>query len=240
VNVQQGAQPSNTPSLKLTAEAVLSGGEPIVGEKGGAYLASVHPGKGHCLFGSTPDMCANNLIADAAYKNNFQFMVNWLQGCKQPIMFDEKCHGYSAGKNAWYFVLRSPVGFVILQLILLTLVALFSLNQRFGQPVPVSNLRKISNLEFIDGLASTYERAHARNAVWAMLFVPLKTKLCKMLGIAPDSPLDDVAHAWAEYSGKNQNELQAFLSHAQDALEKQGLTDQELTSLVRTADGLIR
>jgi hypothetical protein len=232
VNVISGAKQTNTPFLKLSAQAVFTGGAAVAGGDGAAYLTVVQPGKGQCLIGSTAEMCANKFIADPAYKNNFQFLVNWLQGCKSPIMFDERCHGFSAGENAWYYVLHSPVGYVILQLMLLAVVALISLNQRFGQPLIVSTARRISNLAFIEGLASTYERAHARDAAWAMMYAPFKAKLCKRLGIAPDASLEHLSEAWAQQSGRAQTEIQAFLQRAQDALEKPRMTDQELHQLV--------
>lgn len=240
VPVVPGAKPTNTPWLKLSAGAVFVDGVALAGRDGACYLVAAHPGKGHCLVGSTPEICANKFIADPAYKSNFQFLVNWLQGCKAPIMFDERCHGFSSAENAWYYVLHSPVGYVILQLMLLTLVALISLNQRFGQPLVIANRRKISNLEFIEGLASTYERAHARDAAWAMLFTPLKAKLCKLLSVAPDAPVEQLSEAWAQHSGKNEAEARAFLQQAQDALERPSMTDQELQALVRAGDSLSR
>jgi hypothetical protein len=229
---------ANAPSLKVTTDVVVTGGNRVAGPDDYAFLTSATVGKGRVLVGSVPELCANKYIADESYRGNFQFMINWLDSSKKPILFDEMCHGYSSGSNVFFFVLKSPVGFVILQLMFITFVALLSLNQRFGQPVSVSNPRKISNLEFIDGLASTYQRARAKDTAWAMMFTPLKARLCKTLGVAPDAPLERLAAAWSESSGKPETETRGFLEQAQGALEKPSLSDQELRELVQQTDKL--
>lgn len=229
---------ANASTLRVTADVVISGGNGVVGPDQRSFLTWTKYGDGRVLIGAVPEFCANKYVADPNYKNNFQFMMNWLDAGAKPVWFDEKCHGYSSGSNVWFFVLRSPVGFVILQLLFVILVALISLNQRFGQPVLVSNQRKISNLEFIDGLASTYQRARAKDTAWAMIFHPLKARLCRMLGVAPDAPVEQLATAWSESSGKSENAIRGFLDRAEIALEERALSDRELSDLITTADKL--
>lgn len=232
------AEAAYAPELVLSGEATLSGGQPVVGAADRAYLTVVRYGQGRCLIGTVPELCANRFIANPAYKTNFQFMSNWFASSKQPIIFDEKCHGYSSNSNVFFYVLRSPVGFVILQLIILFVVAFLSLNQRFGAAQTLAVIRKISNLEFIDGMAATYRRARARDTAWAMIFHPLKARLCKSLGVAPDAPMDDLAGAWAESSGNRVEDCRAFLSQAQSALERRNISDHELRELISSADSL--
>jgi hypothetical protein len=161
-----------------------------------------------------------------------------LANSKQPIYFDEKCHGFTSGANAFMFILHSPVGYVLLQLLIIVLVAFVSLNQRFGRAVPVSTARKISNLEFINGLANTYERAKARDAAWALIFTPFKAKLCKVLGVAPDEDMDNLAAAWAEAAGKPDRDYRLFLERAQLALRAGKIDENELVKLIGECDSL--
>jgi hypothetical protein len=227
------------PHLIVSSEAAIVGGTPIIAEdKTGSLLVTVQHGKGRVLIGSVPELCANKYIANPDYRANFQFLANWLASSKQPLLFDEKSHGYSSGSNVFFFVLRSPVGFVILQLLFIALIAFISLNQRFGKALNVPVSRKISNLEFIEGLASTYRRARARDTAWAMMFHPLKAKLCKTLGVAPDASMTELAVAWSEQSGKNESECRQFLEKAQSALERNSLSDEELNELVAMSDKL--
>jgi hypothetical protein len=230
---------ANAISLRANADVVIFGGEKVIGpDDKSAYLTTLKHGKGRVLVGSLTDFAANRHIANTAYRNNFQFMMNWFDTSQKPILFDEKAHGYTSGSNVWFFILKSPVGFVLFQLALIVITAFISLNQRFGQPRLVSNPRKISNLEFIDGLASTYERARARDTAWSMIFTPLKARLVRSLGVDPHSPLDEVAKAWSEHSGKSSAEYMAFLEDAHKALEARKLTDEELEALIAKADSL--
>lgn len=225
-------------TIYISAEARVHGGTTVAGDKHGDILANTNVGKGRVLVGTMPSFCSNISIVDPTYRKNFQFMYNWLSNSKQPIFFDEKCHGFSSGSNVFLFVFRSPVGFVILQMFLVALIAFLSLNQRFGSPLMVASLRKISNLEFIDGLASAIRRAKARDTAWFMLFHPLKARMCKMYGVAPHEPLEKLASAWSEHTGKDKQECEQFLLAAQAALDSGNIDDAKLTKLVETADKL--
>jgi hypothetical protein len=224
--------------VKVLTDARVDGGTPVAFDSEGAILTTIGIDRGRCLFGTVPDFCSNENVADPQYKGNYQLMLNWLSTSKKPIYFDEKCHGYSSGNNVFFFILRSPVGFVLLQLIILLAVAFVSLNQRFGPPIVVTNARKISNLEFINGLATSYQRARARDTAWAMIYGPFKARLCKALGVAPHESPEVLAEAWSEESGKNGAECRDFLVQAQKALDKGHIDDNELTKLVQACDRL--
>jgi hypothetical protein len=224
--------------LKVSSDSRIDGGKLLCGEPGRALMVEVHSGAGRCLIGSTPGICSNERLADADSRFNFQFMYNWLSESRMPIYFDEKCHGLTTASNALFFILRSPVGYVLLQVLIIMLVALVSLNQRFGRPVPVSTARRISNLEFIDGLATTYERARARDTAWAMIYAPFKARLCKSLAVAPHESTETIAAAWAQATGASVEECRDFLQKAQAALERKRLDQSELVNLVATCDRL--
>lgn len=116
-------------------------------------------------------------------------------------------------------------------------VALLSLNQRFGPVKRVSNPRRISNLEFIDGMAQTYRKAKASDTAWSILFVSFKTRLCKALGAAPETPTEDLANSWAEITGLSPKECTEFLNRAIKA-ESTHITNEELLELVASCDRL--
>lgn len=204
----------------------------------GTALMQIKIGKGRCLIGTVPLMCSNQYLSDPAAKGNFQFLANWLASSPQPIYFDEKCHGFVSEDNALTYLLKNKVGFICMQLVLIVLVAILSLNQRFGQALPQKAGRKISNLEFIDGLAFALSRARARDAALFMLFQPFKARLCKTLGVAPHESASCLATAWAEAAGQPEADLRTFLEQAQAALDRRRLSDEELKLLVRKFDDL--
>jgi hypothetical protein len=224
--------------LVIDAEARLDGGEALAADDSGTYLAVVQLGGGRCLIGCCPDLCANVRLSDRKYWPNFQFMTNWLATSRKEVIFDEKAQGYSSGSSMFVFLAKSPVGFVCLELIILFLVAAISLNQRFGLASLATVYRKISNLEFIDGMASTYLRARARDTVWAMIFNPFKAKLCKALAVAPHESADKLAMAWSESSRLPFGRCQTFLTRAQYALEANRISKEELKFLVSECNQL--
>lgn len=224
--------------LVLSGETVLDGGNAVVGTDREAAIAVVKSGDGRCLVSTMPAICANTHIADPKYRENFQFMVNWLSHSNQPLLFDERCHGFSSSDNAMLVLLRGPLGLLALQLIIILSIAMLSLNQRFGLPLRVSRGRKISNLEFIDGLASTYRRARARDTVWAMLFSPFKARLCKTLGVSPHQSNAEIAAGYAESIGGSAQSCVGFLDASDEALARRNISEAELRSLMERCDDL--
>jgi hypothetical protein len=224
--------------LRGDVDSLIEGGTQLLQGATSAVLTMKEEGAGSCLISTMPELCANRYLGDAQYKGNFQFLINWLSNARGPIYFDEKSHGYTSGNNVVFFILKSPVGFVILQMLILLGVAFLSLNQRFGPAIPVSNARKISNLEFIKGLAAGYQRARARDTAWAMIYLPFKGRLCKALAVAPHESIERLAEAWSEQSGRKQDECETFLGRAQAALDKRKLDDNELQALIADCDRL--
>lgn len=224
--------------LILSGDVRLNGGLPLVSDNHGAFLSEIKYGKGRVLVGSVPTLAANRRLQEQDQWGNFQFLANWLRANGGPVLFDEKSHGFSTQTNILVFMAKSPVGLLVFQLVLITIVALISLNQRFGAPIIVSSRRKISNLEFIDGLAMTYRRARARDTVWGMIFHSFKAKLCKKLQVAPHEGYDKLASEWALATGQNKSECEAFLMRAQAALERGKMSQEELVELVSTCDKL--
>lgn len=226
------------PHLIVSAESRLSGGTALLEDASGVLLSTVRFGKGRCLIGTIPTLCSNRHLCERRDWPNFQFLSNWLRSSKGPIFFDERCHGYSSGGSLIVFLARSPVGFVILQLLIILAVSFVSLNRRFGAPKPLPAKRRISNLEFIDGLSSALRRARARDTAWSMIFSPFKARLCKALGVSPAESPEALAQQWAESSRQSGIQCQSFLRNSQSALEKGAMTEDELLKLVADCDAL--
>jgi hypothetical protein len=224
--------------LVVSGDVRLNGGVALVADSHGALLSEIKYGKGRILIGSVPTMASNRRLQERDQWGNFQFLANWLRANGGEVMFDEKSHGFSSQTNILVFMAKSPVGLLIFQLLVIALVALISLNQRFGAPIPVSTRRKISNLEFIDGLAATYRRARARDTVWGMIFHSFKAKLCKKLQVAPHEGYDKLAEEWALSTGQSKAECEAFLTRAQASLDHGKMSQDELVELVSTCDRL--
>lgn len=231
-------QAAHVKLVSVNAEGRLQGGKPLLKDDEGALAVEVLHGKGRCFISCAPNICANLRIADEKCKGNFQFMINWLRQAPGRVLFDEKCHGYMVSQSVWSYLVRGPVGLICWQVLILLIVALYSHNQRFGslQSNPVS--RKLSSLEFIDGMALTYEKARAYDAALSILFTSFKSRLCKALSISPEDSLENLANAWSEATGIGQGEIRAYLEKMTELLKREKLSQEEMTSGVSMTDDL--
>ncbi len=226
------------PKLIVSAESRLKGGNALLEDESGVLLSQVNAGAGRCLVGTIPLLGSNRHFSQKQNWSNFQFLINWFATSPGKIFFDERCHGYSSGGSLIIFLAKSPVGYVCLQLLIIALVAFFSANHRFGMPEPLLVKRRISNLDFIEGLAAALRRARARDTAWSMIFSSFKARLCKALTVSPQDSPEQISQSWAESSGLSQRECEAFLKQSQSALDRGTMSEAELLDLVGTCDRL--
>lgn len=229
---RQAGEPENRTSVEPSKGAVV-----LAKDDNGGLIIEVPYGKGSCFLSSAPNLCCNRRVADSQSKGNFQLVSNWLSDKPGTVYFDEKCQGVNESISLVAWLCKGKMGAVLAQITLLFAVALVSLNQRFGPPRNVSGPRRISNLEFVTGMAHTYRKARANDTAWAILFSSFKTRLCKSLGVSPADSTKDLANAWSEATGLKHAELQVFLDRA-IATESTHITREEMLELVARCDHL--
>jgi hypothetical protein len=224
--------------LLLSSETRLIGGDAIISDSRGALVVSKTHGKGRCLIATLPNLCSNRRISERKNWGNFQFLINWLQSTHARVMFDERVHGYLSSQSVFAYLARGPIGFMILQLCLIFLLAFLSLNQRFGPVRVVAQKRKIASSEFIDGMALTYQKAKAYDAALAILYGSFRTRLCKALAVAPDEKNEVLAHAWSDASQIAYEEIRQFLQTIENLQEKRNVTEEQLLQCMKECDQL--
>lgn len=224
------------PSLVVSGETRLDGGAPLLQDRSGILLTEVKHGEGQILMGAVPALGSNKHLGSPDHWPNFQFLANWLSTTDGDVFFDEICHGYSQATNVFVYLGRGPVGLIFLQVVVILLVALTSSAQRFGSTQAVISTRKISNMEFINGLANTFRRAKAADLVWDFISHAFRAKLCKALGVSSHEGADKLVAAWSQATGAKEADLESHLSSSTAALEKGNLTDEELVALVTACD----
>jgi hypothetical protein len=221
----------------LSGDARVNGGQEIAKDEDGALLSEVSFGKGRILIGTTPQMCANRQLSVSSF-DNFQYLMNWLSTAPGSIFFDERCHGYSNSTNIFAFLLKEPAGHAFMQLLLIVTIAVAGGAQRFGEVKELETKRKISSLQFVDGLANAYERARANLAALEIIVQDFKTKLCKELAISPHSSKDEIAHACQIQTGKDSSNLLNFLTDYELACNQKKISATELKKYVLKRDQL--
>lgn len=219
--------------LSLSANDGLLGGEPLIKVNGINIITEKQWGKGKVLVGSCPGMVANRLVSHVEDWANFQFLCNWLATTSGEIYFDEICHGFQSGNNVYFYFLRGPAGYVILQLIIILTIAVVSAHQRFGAITRLTGKRKIANLEYILGLANTYERARARLAALEIIWQNLFTRLCKSLAISPHDPPERLSES---LRARGDSETLKVVEDCRRYLASKQISDHQLRDIVLACD----
>lgn len=143
-------------------------------------LVEMRYGAGRILIGTTANLLANTQLTESA--DNFQLIGNWLRFNDRDVYFDERCHGLTQSKNLLVTALSGTSGILFVQLFIIFGLAIAGSAQRFGQTIRVTNPRKISNLEFVHGIANSYRRAKATHLASEVLSHNLRLKLARALG----------------------------------------------------------
>lgn len=234
---------SHVNHLLVSSETRVIGGRKLLSLADGNLLVEVKHGKGRALIGTTPSLCSNMRLSDKRSWCNFQFLVNWFHTSNGDIWFDERSHGFTDSNNVFLFLVKGNTGLVLAQLCLLLCIAVISGWQRFGQVKVVTQKRKISNLEFIFGLANAYRRAKASTLALEVIVQAFKHRLCKLLAISPYDSKEKIVEALGllplAKKSLNSEELLVFFSDYEKAMASGELSESELKVLVSTCDKIL-
>ena len=229
-------------SVRVSTKSRLIGGKALVEDESGPIIVYVKHGKGRVILGCAPRMLSNDLIANSKNWNNFQFFENWLAyraesvASGTDIYFDERSHGLTGGRNVFIYLSRGPFGLVSLQLILIILIALVSSAQRFGKALSVLDNRRISNMEFIDGLANAYKRAKANTSVLEILFHSFRVNVSKKMGVSSHEKDEVLVNAWNTAPITSDANLKDLIDEYNTVLSDRSISDSELLKMIATCD----
>jgi hypothetical protein len=176
------------------------------GETAGVLVARVGEGRAIWWTGSTPLL--NTGIEETGH---FELLLNALgPPGKRRILWDEHYHGHA--RSFWSYVAATPLPFALAQLGLLAVAALATYSRRRGPIQPVAVDTRASALEFVEAMASLYQRAGATAAAVDVA----RTRFRRLLGAtaqvpsnAPDARLVKLT---AARSGLDPNTVSALLS----------------------------
>jgi len=231
---------SHVSQLHITADNRIKGGTPLVEDRGGALLTELTHGKGKIYLGTVPTFCSNRLLSDKNYWSNFQFIVNIFRAEKGDIIFDEHCHGFSESDNVFGFLARRTPGLVFYQLILILAIAVWSQSRHFGRLRKADTPRKISSLEYINGLSNTYRRARANIAVLEIIFQNFKIRFCKNNGISPgesdEEIIEQLSSSKKSTLDTDSTRVSRLFISVGNYMQSKHLTDKQLKEVVDECD----
>lgn len=223
-----------------SAELLVKGGREVLPhDKRGALIVEIKHGNGSVIVGTVPKLWVNRRLMKEDSWSNFQLFTNLLHNVKGDVLFDERCHGFTGASNVFVYLARGPVGWVVAQMLLILAVVCVSNWQRFGAATVVDRSRKISNLEFIFGLANAYRRAKANTTVLEIIGQGFRHKMCKDVGVSPHEPDDKLVEAWRAQAGDaDASNLATYLAHYDMHLKQGQLSDNDLKTLICSLDRL--
>lgn len=224
-------------TLKLSAGQSLRGGTALATVDGVVIIAEKAVGKGKILISSCAGLVDNRHISNSESWSNFQFLYNWLNTTDGDILFDERCHGASQARSVYFYFLRGPAGLFIAQLLLILIIAVASGHQRFGRLLGIKDQRRISNLEHINGMANTYARASATQAVLEIIWSSVRQKICRILQISPHESSEKLLEE-LKLRGETTREIVNCLNECETAIaDKKGhIGEEKLRELVGACD----
>lgn len=214
---------------------------PILKYGNETILTEVRHGTGKVLICSAANLVANSRLTNSGA--NFQLVANWLRLNDSAVFFDERCHGLTQSRNLITSILSGSGGILFIQFVVIFGLAIGSSAQRFGQTLSVDSRRKISNLEFVNGIANSYQRAKATHLASDVLSHNLRLKLAKAMG---QSTGDDEMLAAAYIDSLDTSEekmalpdakarLIKTLSHSKEGA-KVNISYAELTEIIAYCD----
>src|SRR5262249_12979901 len=156
-----------------------------IGDNQGAIVADATVGHGHVILIADPFIVANNGISE---EDNLLFALNILEDRPHSLIaFDEYHHGYGSqgligsGGLLGYFK-GTPVLWMILQAMAITLLFIYTRGRRFGRPLPLRRERRTTNLEFVSSMATITRLARASGLAMENIYSEFRRRLCRYAG----------------------------------------------------------
>lgn len=209
-----------------------------LGDKNGAVLADFRYCKGRLVFLTDPFVIANNGISRGANLTLAMNLVRVLSkgenNQQRKILFDEFHHGYRSQINPLVnYVRGTPVPWLLLQGVLLSMLIVYSVSKRFARPLPMFQMDRHSPLEFVDSMANLQQAARARDLALENIYPRFKTTLCRHLGLSSRANTEDIIAGLRRRNLPiDEIEVRQTLSDAEVTLAGEKIDDAQLVKLV--------
>jgi len=215
----------------------VSGGSAVVdiADNQGAIVADTKVGRGRVIFVTEPHIVANNGIEE---DDNLALALNVLQGRPAgKIAFDEYHHGYGAGGlfsggGLLGYFKGTPVVWILVQAILLSVLLIYSRGRRFARPLPLKIERRTTNLEFVSSMANIARIARASGLAMENIYSEFRRRLCHHTGLGREVDSPRLAREVASRSRISERSLRDLMMRCERIIGGERASDSEMLSLV--------
>ncbi len=199
----------------------------------GALLVDYTFGDGTIVVLTDPYIVTNGGIG---LEDNLMLAMNMLEGLEPDglIAFDEYHQGRGITRNpfASYFE-GTPVIAIAGQLVLLTLVILWTNGRRFGRPLPLPHVDRRSSLEFVASMAELQERSRAFDLAIENIYSRTRRVLARYAGVDYNSSRAEIAERVALRSTIDKNELETLMRQCEETINGTPIGWRQSIQLVR-------
>ena len=168
----------------------ISAAYPLYGDGNHTLVVKYPFGRGEVLWWASATPLTN---AGLKEQGNLEFFLASLGDQKNEILWDEYIHGYRETLAASVF--HSPLKWLFVQLVFLALAVVVTFSRRSGPTcLPTTDVR-LSPIEFVQTLGGLYERAGTASIAVDICYRRFRYWLTRRLGIASNTPAQDLATA---------------------------------------------
>jgi hypothetical protein len=148
--------------------------------------------------------------------------------------FDEFHQGRGVTHNALvnYFA-GTPVLPIAGQLLLLTLLIVWSRGLRFARPVPLPFVDRRSSLEFVASMAELQHRAKAFDLAIENVYTRTRRVLARYAGLDYNSSRAEIAARVAARSALDAHELETLMRQSEEAINGAPISEKQSVHLVK-------
>ena len=188
-------------------------------------------GRGEVLWWASATPLTNGGLKE---RGNLEFFLACFGNANSGILWDEYIHGYR--ETLASSIAHSPVKWLVLQLVLLSLAVLATFSRRSG-PIckPVADVR-LSPIEFVQTLGGLYERAGTASVAVDICYQRFRYWLTRRLGVANNASIDDLQNAVRDRYALGDDHFAAILRRCESARADSDLRAPEALHLVQELD----
>ncbi|MGJ3254423.1 MAG: DUF4350 domain-containing protein [Elainellaceae cyanobacterium] len=210
----------------------------ILGDRFGDSVWQRSLDQGTLILATTPHLAAN------AYQNepgNFKLLAQLVAG-NQPIWVDEYIHGYQASDVAsartsdnpqsWLgYLAQTPLMPAIIQVVIIILVLIVSMNRRFGMPASISSSSHNNSSAYIQALAAVLQKAESSDFVIDIIGSHEQLRIQQVLGLGKTLVNSQtLLAAWKHQTGRSTSDVEYVLT---PYWQKKRLSETDLIAWIK-------
>jgi hypothetical protein len=206
-----------------------------IADNQGAFVADTRLGRGRVVFITEPHVVANNGIEE---DDNLTLALNIVHDTPNgKIAFDEYHHGYGSsglfgGNSLLGYFRGTPVPWILVQVLLMSLLLIYSRGRRFARPLPLKVERRTTNLEFVSSMATITRLARASGLAMENIYSEFRRRLCHYAGVGKETDSPRLAKEVASRSRISERTLRDVMARCERIIRGDRASDSEMLSLV--------